>query len=193
MRSIEVEGNSIIYIKSDSMELNLELIYENVDYKTANEALRKDHLALLRTLNDLKFESGKLKTTSNRIQVLPAYDDKPKRFKVSQKFVYRDKLDMDKLSEFLDKITVDDSLNFSIAYYSSKVKTFEEDALVLALKDAKKKAGIIANAANVEIHELVSFKENNDGQPAFLRASIGDTMPDDLEIKKQITATYSIK
>ena len=193
MRTIQIEGNSTVYVKSDSMELNLELIYENSSYQIANDSLRKDHLALIRILNDLKFESGKLRTTSNRIQVLPAYDQKPKRFKVSQKFVYRDKLDMEKLSMFLDKINVDDSLNFSIAYYSSKMDTHDEDALVLALKDANKKAKIIAKAAKVELGELVSFEENSFNRPSLLRASIGDTMPDDLQVDKSVQVVYSIK
>ena len=42
------------------MELNLELLYENPSYQIANDALRKDHLALIRILNELSFESGKL-------------------------------------------------------------------------------------------------------------------------------------
>lgn len=193
MRSLKIEGNSTIYIKADSMELNLELVYENPSYTEANQALRQDHLALIRILNDLNFESGKLKTTSNRIQVLPAYDKQEKRFMVSQKFIYRDKLDMDKLSELLDKITMRDSLNFNIAYYNSKLETYEEDALVLALKNAKKKAQVIARASKVELDKLESFEETNNGYPSLLRASIGETMPDDLKMMKTVSVVYSIK
>lgn len=193
MRSLKIEGNSTIYIKADSMELNLELVYENPSYAEANQALRQDHLALIRVLNELDFESGKLKTTSNRIQVLPAYDKQEKRFKVSQKFIYRDKLDMDKLSKLLDKITMRDSLNFTIAYYNSKMEIYEEDALVLALKNAKKKAKVIARASKVELDKMASFEEINGGHPSLLRASIGDTMPDDLKMMKTVSVVYGIK
>ena len=193
MRTIKIEGNSTIYVKSDSMELNLELIYEDPSYQIANDALRRDHLALIRILNELNFESGKLKTTSNRIQVLQSYDDKPKRFKVSQNFVYRDKLDMENLSKLLDKIKVDDSLNFNVVYYSSKMKTYEEDALVFALKDARKKAEVVAKAAKVDLDQLVSFEEVNQHGPSLLRLASAETMPDDLQLSKSVSVVYSIK
>ncbi len=196
MRTIEVEGSSKILAKPDSMEISLDLIYEDESYTNALNSLRKDHLALIRNFNEIGFESARLKTTALEINVLSAYDDKPKRFRLAQKFVYRDYVNMDKLSLLLDKIDIKDYMNFSINYYSSKIESQVEEALILALKDARHKASVLAAEADCKVHELISIKENDEHMPSMLRTMQADfvsSTPDDISLNKRITTKWSIK
>ncbi|CAM3683555.1 SIMPL domain-containing protein [Erysipelothrix urinaevulpis] len=196
MRTIKVKGSSQIFARPDSMELKFELAYENPLYGEALKSLRKDHLSLIRSLSDLGFKSDYLKTSAMNVQVLMAHDELPKRFRVSQRFVYRDKVDLDRLTNLLESMEMSEDLNFSIQYYSSKLETQVEEALILALKDAKAKAKVLALESDCKLHEIIEIVEHDEHYPNMLRTMQEDflqTSPDDISIAQTITVTWSLK
>lgn len=191
MKTIEVRGLSEIRIQPNSMELSFQLIVEDELYQTARETLRKDRLDLIRIFNEFELGSSKLKTKKTDVIVVTDQND-GKKFKLTQDFVYRDRINIEQLSALLDELNLDNNFQFNLRYYHDNLNPYIEKSLLLAFRDAKRKAHILALEAEMSLEDVLSIKED-DIRPQFARTMSAVDSVEDLKFEKSLTITWSMK
>ena len=189
-------GTGKVSVNPDSMELNFRLEYENESYEGALQALRKAHLNVLRVFSEQGFDNGLVKTAAVNIERVRPHDEEKSKFRLSQRFVYRGPIDLEKLSALLDNFSSEEQMDFNFNYYIDKPKVFQNEALIFAMKDAKFKAQLMAKEMNVTLVELDELTELEDEAPQLVRAMHTDYVsmnPDELQIVKMVKSTWRIK
>lgn len=218
-RILRVKGQGRLRLRPDLTRITIHLSRTAFDYEEVVRKTTDDSRALQALLEPLGFGKEDLKTLQFSID--PNYESRMENGLYRQHFIgYRSshqiKVEFDSGNERLGRILYalgHSSLNpeFYLAYGVKDQEAAKNELLALAVKDAKAKAAILAEAAGVKLGEILSldyswgeiamevrpFNRNfqadelaTDASPKAAYAV--DIAPDDIDISDTVTVVWEI-
>ena len=220
MRTIRVTGKGQIKVKPDMTRITMSLEGTYPDYGEALRRSSQDTEHLKDLLSAFGFERSDLKTLNFSVDTeYESYKDKgtyKQRF-VGYKFHHLMKVEFFSDNERLGKVlyalaNCPVKPEFRLSYTVSDPEAAKNELLGKAIKDAKEKAGVLTQAAGVELKDIQSIdyswgEINFEVQPmnrmivadecmAALMAAESydmDIEPDDIEVSDTVTVIWEIK
>ena len=220
MRTIRVTGKGQIKVKPDMTRITMSLEGTYPDYGEALRRSSQDTEHLKDLLSAFGFERSDLKTLNFSVDTeYESYKDKgtyKQRF-VGYKFHHLMKVEFFSDNERLGKVlyalaNCPVKPEFRLSYTVSDPEAAKNELLGKAIKDAKEKAGVLTQAAGVELKDIQSIdyswgEINFEVQP-MNRMIVADECraapmaaesydmdiePDDIEVSDTVTVIWEIK
>ncbi len=219
-RVIRVTGKGNISVKPDLIRLNLNLIEVCETYEEALEKSADETETLRNCLETLGFSKTDLKTISFRIDTrYEDYQDKDKVWKrrlAGYEFRHNLKVEFDMDNELLGKVLYElaHSLvkpELNIVHTVKNVEAAKNMLLGKAIEDSMVKAKVLAQAAGVELGEIVTI-DYSWGDKAFeevtMRRNVSmvlaqgecraksynmDVEPEDINVSDTVMVVWKIK
>ena len=215
-RLITVKGIGNINIKPDLIIINMELVSHKYDYEETMKLATDSVSKLEKAIEEAGFNKKELKTTSFNIRTsYKSYYDENKNYKnkfdgyiCEQGLKLQFDLDMQVLSKVLTAITksgVEPRLNIR---FSVKDKDkVNEELLINATENARRKAEVLAKASKVNLGKLVTINYNwsevgiyskttyemENKSLVMEEAYAPNIEPDDIELSDTATFVWEIK
>jgi uncharacterized protein YggE len=220
MRTIRVTGKGQIKVKPDMTRITMSLEGTYPDYGEALRRSSQDTEHLKDLLSAFGFERSDLKTLNFSVDTeYESYKDKgtyKQRF-VGYKFHHLMKVEFFSDNERLGKVlyalaNCPVKPEFRLSYTVSDPEAAKNELLGKAIKDAKEKAGVLTQAAGVELKDIQSIdyswgEINFEVQPMNRMIVADECMaapmaaesydmdiePDDIEVSDTVTVIWEIK
>ena len=220
MRTIRVTGKGQIKVKPDTTRITMSLEGTYPDYGEALRRSSQDTEHLKDLLSAFGFERSDLKTLNFSVDTeYESYKDKgtyKQRF-VGYKFHHLMKVEFFSDNERLGKVlyalaNCPVKPEFRLSYTVSDPEAAKNELLGKAIKDAKEKAGVLTQAAGVELKDIQSIdyswgEINFEVQPMNRMIVADECMaapmaaesydmdiePDDIEVSDTVTVIWEIK
>lgn len=218
-RSVKITGKGKISVKPDRIRLNMTMEESYKEYEVTLSQSSETTKILKELFVSLGFEKDDLKTRSfdidTKYESYKAKDQSWKKRLVGYTYTHRMLIEFDADNKKLGEIlyTLAHSVitpEISIEYTVSDPEKHKDQLLKNAIEDSKHKAEVLANAANVELGDIVtidySWGEINFvtepiqnfafASAAQTRDSTGydiDIEADDIDVTDTVTVIWSIK
>ncbi|EKY29680.1 SIMPL domain-containing protein [Clostridium celatum] len=215
-RLITVKGIGNVNVKPDLIIINMELVSHKYDYEETMKLATDSVSKLEKAIEEAGFNKKELKTTSFNIRTsYKSYYDENKNYKnkfdgyiCEQGLKLQFDLDMQVLSKVLTAITkseVEPRLNIR---FSVKDKDkVNEELLINATENARRKAEVLAKASKVNLGKLVTINYNwsevgiyskttyemENKSLVMEEAYAPNIEPDDIELSDTATFVWEIK
>ncbi|MDY3361616.1 MAG: SIMPL domain-containing protein [Clostridium celatum] len=215
-RLITVKGIGNVNVKPDLIIINMELVSHKYDYEETMKLATDSVSKLEKAIEEAGFNKKELKTTSFNIRTsYKSYYDENKNYKnkfdgyiCEQGLKLQFDLDMQVLSKVLTAITksgVEPRLNIR---FSVKDKDkVNEELLINATENARRKAEVLAKASKVNLGKLVTINYNwsevgiyskttyemENKSLVMEEAYAPNIEPDDIELSDTVTFVWEIK
>ena len=215
-RLITVKGIGNVNVKPDLIIINMELVSHKYDYEETMKLATDSVSKLEKAIEEGGFNKKELKTTSFNIRTsYKSYYDENKNYKnkfdgyiCEQGLKLQFDLDMQVLSKVLTAITkseVEPRLNIR---FSVKDKDkVNEELLINATENARRKAEVLAKASKVNLGKLVTINYNwsevgiyskttyemENKSLVMEEAYAPNIEPDDIELSDTATFVWEIK
>ena len=215
-RLIIVKGIGNVNVKPDLIIINMELVSHKYDYEETMKLATDSVSKLEKAIEEAGFNKKELKTTSFNIRTsYKSYYDENKNYKnkfdgyiCEQGLKLQFDLDMQVLSKVLTAITksgVEPRLNIR---FSVKDKDkVNEELLINATENARRKAEVLAKASKVNLGKLVTINYNwsevgiyskttyemENKSLVMEEAYAPNIEPDDIELSDTATFVWEIK
>lgn len=202
---VTVEGTGAVTAKPDLAIINLGVQTMGETAEIAYNDCMETVSAVIESLKDANIASNDIVTKNFSCYPQYNYNNgtpvlQGQRVFTSLQVTLRD---VDRIAEIFELATASGANeNFGIEYKVSDISRFYDEALKLALANAKGKAQIIMIDQNMSDMKLVSVKEGSTGyMPINVRAenlsmadfnSNGVIMPGNITVSAKVTATYKI-
>ena len=215
-RLITVKGIGNINIKPDLIIINMELVSHKYDYEETMKLATDSVSKLEKAIEEAGFNKKELKTTSFNIRTsYKSYYDENKNYKnkfdgyiCEQGLKLQFDLDMQVLSKVLTAITksgVEPRLN--IRFSVKDKEKVNEELLINATENARRKAEVLAKASKVNLGKLVTINYNwsevgiyskttyemENKSRVMEEAYAPNIEPDDIELSDTATFVWEIK
>ena len=212
-RTIRVTGKGFLRVKPDMVRITMTLEDVKREYDKALEASAEDSTVLKDLLKMEGFESSDVKTVSFSVDTEEeSYKDKHGNWK--SKFIgykYRHvmkvefPMDNDRLGQILYLIANNAAVRpeFRFSFFVKDEEASKNELLGKAVEDAKEKAHVLADAAGVELGDIVTV-DYSWGTIDFEVQPIGnlslmagasykmDLEPDDIDMSDTVTIIWKI-
>ncbi len=216
MRTIKVAGTGTIKIKPDMIRIGITVTGLYKDYSEALKKADSDTAAIRDIIENAGFKRDELKTTDFHVEIENegymedgVYKQKFAGYRSRHEMKLEMEKDNGKLGEILGNIaTSEPNPELSVTYFIKDRKGMEEMLIEEAVKDARKKAKIIAGSLDVAIIDVMSVDASdiNDGVeiPVFRMAkneamsdrAMGsydmEMTPEDIEASATVTVVWKI-
>lgn len=215
-RLITVKGIGNVNVKPDLIIINMELVSHKYDYEETMKLATDSVSKLEKAIEEAGFNKKELKTTSFNIRTsYKSYYDENKNYKnkfdgyiCEQGLKLQFDLDMQVLSKVLTAITksgVEPRLNIR---FSVKDKDkVNEELLINATENARRKAEVLAKASKVNLGKLLTINYNwsevgiyskttyemENKSLVMEEAYAPNIEPDDIELSDTATFVWEIK
>ena len=194
---MRVEGFGEMSGKPDMMRLSYDLVQDADSYAESHIQLTAQYEELVLAFKSVMLNTALIKTSSVDVSIINQYEDKPKQFRSSQKIVFEDKINLEKMNALLDALRASTDFNFSLTYFIRDSTKYEYDALILAINDATDKAKIMASASGVKLGQIknIEYGESRNNQPLMRTMSIdySSMNAQDLTVSERVTVSWEIK
>lgn len=215
-RLITVKGIGNINIKPDLIIINIELVSHKYDYEETMKLATDSVSKLEKAIEEAGFNKKELKTTSFNIRTsYKSYYDENKNYKnkfdgyiCEQGLKLQFDLDMQVLSKVLTAITksgVEPRLN--IRFSVKDKEKVNEELLINATENARRKAEVLAKASKVNLGKLLTINYNwsevgiyskttyemENKSLVMEEAYAPNIEPDDIELSDTATFVWEIK
>lgn len=218
-RTIKVTGNGKISIKPDTTVIVLDFSQVLPTYEEAVRAASRDVVHVKDMLEKLSLDRETLKTTDFEVKMhyRYEYDKKNNRKSIFDGYQYKQGLKftfpinnelLGKVLFQISKLASNPELNFW--FTTSNKEKYRNELLALAVKDAKEKARVIAEAAEVELEHVLDINYNyysdDYNTRSYLRNEIMyckaasvedhydiDIEPEDIDKSTSVSVVYTIK
>lgn len=215
-RLITVKGVSNISVKPDLIIITMNVVSEKYDYDEAMELATESIESLENAIEKIGLNKKELKTTNFNVTTNyesyydenNKYKSKFKGYKVEQDLKLELDLDMKLLSTVLTAITksnVNPRLN--IRFSVKDKEAVNEELLIKATENARRKAEILTKASKATLGRLVSINYNwgeisiysdtsyaMESKSVLMDASYAPNIePDDIEVSDIVTFVWEIK
>ena len=207
-RTLNVNGRGEVKARPDVAYINISVIS---NAKTAEEALHENANRTTSVLNKIKSLIGKqdtVKTSGFNLSPVYDYNQTTKKseltgYRVSNELIIQTQ-DLDNLCNIIDSTTKVGANRINGPRFDIlNKKKFREDALKLAVQDAKNMATVTAEAAGVSIVQIIKLNPGyNNPQPLYARsydsmkAAPQSSTPiesGDITIAANVNITYEIR
>lgn len=215
-RLITVKGIGNVNVKPDLIIINMELVSHKYDYEETMKLATDSVSKLEKAIEEAGFNKKELKTTSFNIRTsYKSYYDENKNYKnkfdgyiCEQGLKLQFDLDMQVLSKVLTAITksgVEPRLN--IRFSVKDKEKVNEELLINATENARRKAEVLAKASKVNLGKLVTINYNwsevgiyskttyemENKSLVMEEAYAPNIEPDDIELSDTVTFVWEIK
>lgn len=210
MKSIDVKGIGEIYRKPDKVIISFQKISRSKNYEEALNNLNTVINEVVKGLKKLGVDEDSIKTSNFQIIAENKYDQDLKEniflnYKAEHTIqieINNDNEEINKVLNFLGENRF--SANINIEFKISDIEGVKEEALILAIEDAKRKAEIIANSLNLKIisvnevnYNTEKVEMNKREYDNILLAKSNNIdfniMPKDIKIEEFVIVVFSIK
>ena len=204
-RSIAVQGEGVVSARPDLAVINAGVTRQA---DTAKAALAAHSLVMTKLLAALKaFAIADRDVQSQHVNLHPVYPRQnqnsgqrtPIAFRASGQVRVRLRR-IDRLGELLDQMTAAGVNNLSGLHFAiAKPEALQDQARVLALREAKRRAQLYAKEAGVELGPVLRIREGGGRGPrpefrAMATASAGRAIaPGETEIRMTVSVVHAIK
>ncbi len=204
--TIVVTGSSSVSAVPDRAEISLRVETQDEDAKEAQKKNSETVAAVMEALDGLNIKSSHIKTTGYDMYTRYNYDDNSITGYEVTTTIRVSGQKVTKIGEIIET-SVEAGANGidGITYTSSEYDDLYDAALDEAVKQAKHKAGVIANASGAELGAVINVSEGYQDDSSRYQdmssfakaetASAADTavLPGEVDIKAQVTVTYELK
>lgn len=203
--TITVSGSAFVTLKADYAQVSVGV---STSAKTVDEATQQNSEAIHTVIEALKAAGVKEDdiATSN-YSVHAEYDysslggQKLSGYNVTNQLnvIIRD---MDHIGATLDKATAAGANNiYNIQFLSTKADAAQDEAIAYAVQDAMRRARLLAEAAGLQLGNIVSISDSTSGfygqartYKSTLDAAAGNSiLPDDASISASVTIVFELK
>ncbi|QIK69640.1 SIMPL domain-containing protein [Erysipelothrix sp. HDW6C] len=197
-RILRIEGRGQVKAKPDMMRFHYELVQDAPSYGESYDNLTAQYKQIVAAFKKVEFNTVLIQTSSIDVSIMHETKETPKVFRSSQRLIFEDKINFDKMSKLLDVLRSNDDFNFSLSYFVKDSSRYDNDALILAINDANDRAKLIAETAGIKLNGIQSIEYGSmgGGGPVMYR-SMADTAvgmnASDIIISKDISITWDIK
>lgn len=197
---LTVQGIGVVHVDANRATISLGVRLAAADVATAQAAVNETLDAVIAALKDMGLESNALSTSG--IGIYPNWDYSDGETIVgytAYNTINVAVTDVEKVGAYIDAAFAAgaNSLDY-VDFSTADADEAGEKALTLAMESAMEKARVLAEAAGVELGEIVNITENPDfyygGQNAYVRsedAGMGGGT-EVLASQQQITATVNV-
>lgn len=213
MRTLQVNGYAVLSIPPDSIELKITLETISKEYTSAVKTNAKSLSSLKNSLFGANIREEELKTSgytvNTRYENQRQPNDEYKNVFTGYCVITSLKLDiaynMEKLNAVIYAITTSGAeCEYNIRFYVSNQQETKNKLIALAVEDAKTKAGLLAQAAGVELVgiESITYDKNladayspTDYRPRMMAAT-NDSIsiePESVVIKDKVNIIWEIQ
>lgn len=180
-------GHASVKADPDLMKIRFTMKESDKIYEKALKRLQKMQLHILRLFNEKGFDSAKLTTSSIDIY----YNDEKDLYELRQFYLYCGPIEMERLSSLIEGLDRDTHFDLNLSYDLSRKDKVLEEALILALKDAKRQAMLIAREMNLELKEAVNIEELPSAPMHFRAAQFSAVEAASLDFDKEVKVLWS--
>ncbi|MBD3251147.1 DUF541 domain-containing protein [Candidatus Uhrbacteria bacterium] len=208
--TISIEGEGTITSRPDIARLNVGVISEGQEVKTAQDENTKQVNDIIKALSALGIADEDIQTSN--YQVFPQYnyregEQELRGYRVSQSLSIKIR-DLEKIGDVLAKAgELGSNEIHGISFDLDDPSALEADARTKAIVDAKTKADVLADTLGVKIVRVVGFYEQGGNVPPepFLRAYAEDAKamgmggaapevkPGSFDVTKNVTVMFEIR
>jgi hypothetical protein len=168
-RSISVSGTGEVYLVPDIAYVYIGTRSEAVDVATALSDNNKQAQSISTVLSDMGVDPKDIQTTAFNVYPMQNYgpDGQPTELKyVVENTVFVKVRELQKLGELLDGVVRNGANQINGITFDVEDRTqAESDARKLAVQDATSKAQELADAAGVELGQLLNLNVYSSGNP----------------------------
>ena len=216
-RIITLKGTGNVSVKPDLIIITMNLESHKIDYEETMQLAAESIRILQNAIETVGFDKKELKTTNFNIRVhYQSYrdknDDYKKRFDgyiCEQGLKLEFDFNTDLLSKVLNavgKAPVEPNLN--IQFSVKNKEAVNEELLIRATENARKKAEILTKASGVTLGDLISidynweeihmysntrFMMNEDSVMPLKLSAAPDIEPEDIDVSDTVTFVWEIK
>jgi uncharacterized protein YggE len=165
-RAISVQGYGDVYVKPDVANINFNLSVTNLDFKKAVNELNTKVNSLSKALRKVGISKDDIHSSNYSInkEFKHNYKTGEKKFlgfKVSHKITLQTSADTKSVNNVFNAIIKSLSdVELNLSFGIKNPENSKDEMLTNAIKDAKKKAEVIASAAGVELGDILSINYN---------------------------------
>lgn len=184
-KTINVSGVCEKRIMPDRVKVNVTVETLNKSQKVSTEQANSKYNKLLKIYKDLKLDDAEYETTEYRVFPLRPWENRKQVFKG-----YKTRIKLSISTSEIDKVGKlvnagneigKDFLSGPDQYVSDNLrKKVFKDCLAVAIKDAKDKASIIANASGIKLGKVISVSESGlrppSPRPMYKAAMTSETL-----------------
>jgi uncharacterized protein YggE len=207
---LTVTGEATMKVKPDEVIANFRMVSKSMDYDKTIQILGDKTDRLAKVLRAVGYSSGDLKTAQMMVSKNYSFTKgirKDSGYVATQMLELSFALDseaMIKLVTTISESSVDPQLSFNFQVSENRLTQVKENLIALAVKDARKKAEIIAESSMLEIHGIreIRYGKISRPEPSMYRMmeSASAEMPEyggfnirDLTFSESIEITYLIR
>ncbi|QCK15371.1 SIMPL domain-containing protein [Mangrovivirga cuniculi] len=215
MSKIIVKGNSEIETLPDETTVRFVIRSKKMDYSETVEDLNRRINVLVKDLSKNGFDENELKTSNFRVNKNVVYN---RGTRADSGYVGTQNLEItfqftkEKLLKAINTGTGSDAepeISMSFGLSKEKRRSLEDELIRSAVKDARSKAGILAEASGVEIGKIIEIRyeinDNDFPQPmrfesASMRSASMDKSnetsqmnPDNITLSKDVVMVFEIQ
>ncbi len=208
-KSIRVEGKGIIRRKPDVIKLNFSLSAESEKYEVALKNYNEESKKLIEAVIAIGVEKENMKTSNLHVgtRYEQVYDGKIyknvfKGYEITSRLYLELSMDLSMLSKLIEEITRRGTTpEFDITFGVREEEEALDEALKEAVLDARKKAGILAEALEVNLghvkmvnavaeDHIMNFSTMD--MPMAMKSMEMDVTPRDVEMERRVEVIYEI-
>lgn len=218
IRTIHVTGKGKVSVKPDAIRLSIEIHGIEEEYSQAVEQSARLTEELRREIVQLGFNGRDLRTVSFDVsRKTESYKDRQDNYKtrfIGYEFMHQMKLEFPSDNKLLGKLLYtlghsDAEPVFSIDYFVSDPEAAKDELLARAMKDATRKAQIMADASGVKLGKIIHIDyswgeirfdyQPVDSMRCIESSYVADSMypmdmePDDIDASDSVTITWEIE
>ncbi|MFK7900958.1 MAG: SIMPL domain-containing protein [Cyclobacteriaceae bacterium] len=173
---LELSGQSKLKAKPDQANVSLYVSAKKKTLGLTIQDMEEQTSKIIKRIKSLGFSKEGIKTNNYNVREDYHFLNKKRSkigYKASQNIMLSFPYDAKKLDKFLTAFSDSDesaNLHFSFSLSESKRGEVKDELLELAVKDAKRKAQVIASAAGVELGTVLNIRydmQNNNYQPQY--------------------------
>jgi uncharacterized protein YggE len=166
--TINISGDASKMYLPDIMVVDFTITAQNIDHKQAIVTMQQTNADLIKRLNHLGFIKEEIKNTSYSVTEDLRYCDgsyNKNGFVATQGIKLEFNVNIEKLStlfmSFADEPNSKITFNYNTQFSDKLVEKIREELIDTAIKDAKKKADIISQSANLKVVGIKNITYNN--------------------------------
>ncbi len=166
--TINISGDASKMYLPDIMVVDFTIAAQNMDHKQAIVVMQQTSADLIKRLTNLGFTKEEIKYTSYNVTEDMKYCDNvysKNGFVATQGIKLEFNVNIDKLStlftSFADEPDSKITFNYGTQFSDKLVEKIREELIDAAIKDAKKKAQVISQSANLKIEGIKNITYNN--------------------------------
>lgn len=212
-RTIVITGEGKLSANPDLTIIKLPVKTENLDYGTAVDELNKLVNQIRDAIASLGLDREELKTQDFRVDTLTRWKTKTSEeeflgYSAKHDLILEIPFDNNLTNRIITNIVkIDSNVGFNIGFGVQDKETYIQSLIENAIKDAKGKAKIIAEASDVKLKEIlninysfstVHFRSDTDliydsNDSGLIEESVPDINPTDIDMSKNVTMTWRIE